>query len=121
MLKVTELDIANGACGTIVDIIPNEEEEPVGANLEVIHLTRSPTYVLFKMYRTKTTQLEGLDVGILPIQPMDRTYAIKVGPAMSSKTVHRHQLPLTTVCVFTDHRAQGQPLKWISEESSQDD
>ena len=120
MLKVTELDIANGACGTMVDIILNEEEEPVSANL-VIQLTRSSTYVLFKMYRTKTTQLEGLDVGILPIQPMDRTYAIKVGPAMSSKTVHRHQLPLTTVCVFTDHRAQGQPLKWISEESPQDD
>ena len=89
----TELDIPNGACRRIVDIILKEDSELANPAMEMIQLTRSPTNILVKMDRTQVTQLEGLDVEVLPIQPMDRPYTIKVGPAKSNKTVHRCHSP----------------------------
>ncbi|KAF9040360.1 hypothetical protein BDZ89DRAFT_1060455 [Hymenopellis radicata] len=109
----TDLDIANGARGTIVDIILDPEEPPVPEGETIIHLKYLPLYILVKMERTRTSQLEGLDQGVIPIQPRQRSMRISIQQrkgAPASRTVKRRQYPLTLAYAFTDYRSQGQTI-----------
>lgn len=96
----TDIDVANGARGRIVDIILNEEE---GAQIhrDVVELDSMPAYILVEMDRTKAPQLPGLPPSILPIQPMTKTFQIRTKGG-GKKTVHRTQLPVTAAYAFTD-------------------
>lgn len=108
----TELDVANGARGTIVDIILDEDEPDYDHSRHEVKLRRVPAFVLVKLDRTKAGKLEGLDEGVLPLEPMERHYEITLPDRKKTrKTVHRRQLTLTAAYAFTDIRSQGQTLK----------
>ncbi|KAF8998627.1 hypothetical protein BDZ89DRAFT_1028204 [Hymenopellis radicata] len=65
------------------------------------------------MERTRTSQLDGLEEGIIPIQPRERMMRISVqqrkGPPVS-RSVKQRQFPVTLAYTFTDYRAQGQTI-----------
>ena len=104
----TDLDIANGARGEIVEIILDEREPTFSTSQSTVQLSYPPAYVLVKLLTTKMTQLQGLDEDIIPLVPLSRTFTIVQGSR--TKTVNRVQLPLTGAYAFTDYRSQGQTI-----------
>ena len=107
----TDLDMANGARGHIVDIIldPREERDiPAGKHME---LQYPPAYVLVQMIRTRASTLDGLQPGVLPITPLSRTFTITTANG-NKPTVTRQQLPITPAYAFTDYRSQGQTIEY---------
>jgi len=71
----TNLDVANGARGTIVDIVLHEDEPDFDKRAPVVHLDCVPAYILVRMDRTKAKKLEGLDEGVLLLIPMEHAYS----------------------------------------------
>jgi ATP-dependent exoDNAse (exonuclease V) alpha subunit len=105
----TDLDIANGSRGQIVDICLNEQERNASPNDAIVELEHQPLYVLVKLSRMKASHLEGLGEGVIPICPLERTYSFQ-DEAGITKTVTRRQMPMTGAYAFTDYRAQGQTI-----------
>ena len=64
----TDLDIANGARGEIVDIKldPKESDHENGSRVVLAHL---PAYILVKMMKTRTSQLDGLEPSVILVEP----------------------------------------------------
>ena len=57
--------------------------------------------------------LEGLEEGVIPVEPMQQSLVIKMpigGGKTTQRTVHRRQFPITPANAFTDYRAQGQTI-----------
>jgi hypothetical protein len=111
----TDLDITNGARGTIVDIVlhPDEPEVVDGTIVKLKHL---PSYILVKLSRTRASKLEGLDESIIPIEPTSVKFQIRVKNAdkkLISRTVSRKQFPMTAAYAFTDYRSQGQTIPYV--------
>ena len=73
-------------------------------------------FKLVKLSRTRATQLEGLEEGIVPIEPISTSYKIKVytkeGKALQ-RTIKRLQLPVTAAYAFTDYGSQGQTIQHV--------
>jgi len=108
----TDLDIANGARGEIVDIVLHPEE-PSLPDTPIVKLTRLPAYLLVKLKRTRATQLEGLEECVIPVEPTAVKFQIKVktkGRKVITRTVTRMQFPITGAYAFTDYRSQGQTI-----------
>ena len=103
----TDLDITNGARGTIVDIILNSEEPPLG-DVSIVELKHLPQCVLVKLNRTRATRLAGLDDGVIPIFPAKSSMQIVLERKM--KTIARLQYPITAAYSFTDYCSQGQTI-----------
>ena len=103
----TDLDITNGARGTVVDIVLNPEEPPLGDS-SIIALKHLPQCVLVKLNRMCTTRLDGLDDGVIPIFPAKSSMQITL--AKKGKTVTRFQYPVTAAYSFTNYRSQGQTI-----------
>jgi len=103
----TDLDITNGARGTIVDVILNSEEPPVGDS-SIVTLKHLPQCVLVKLNRTRAARLDGLDDGVIPLFPAKSSMQITL--AKKAKTVTRFQYPITAAYSFTDYRSQGQTI-----------
>ena len=76
----TDLDITNGACGEIVDIILHPDEPTLEDGL-VVKLKYLPAYVLVRLMCTWASQLEGLDEGIIPVEVATQNFQIKVREA----------------------------------------
>ena len=112
----TDLDITNGARGTIVDILLHPEE-PVITMLEPrIHLKHLPLCLLVKLDRTRATQLNLLEEGVVPVEPARHTYRIQCRSTENrvvTRTVRRRQFPTTAAYAFTDYRSQGQTLSAV--------
>ncbi|KAI5981633.1 hypothetical protein EDD15DRAFT_2115455, partial [Pisolithus albus] len=49
----TDLDITNGVCGVIVDIVLHPDEPPITLHNGVVRLKHLPLYVLVKLDRTR--------------------------------------------------------------------
>jgi len=94
----TDLDIGNGARGEITEITLDERETTFLPIVPIVKLTYPPSYILVKMNRTKAVQLEGLKKGVLPLFPLERTFAIVHGKGL--KTIGRRQLPVTPAYSF---------------------
>ena len=112
----TDLDIiTNGARGEIVDIILHADELPINHENSIVKLRYLPAYILVKLSRTRTTQLEGLDECVIPIEARTSTYRIKqtIGEKDIQRTVKRRQYPLTAAYAFTDYQAQGQTIPFV--------
>ena len=75
-----------------------------------------PKYILVKLSRTRATQLEGLEEGVVPVEPISTSYKVKVytkeGKAFQ-RTIKRLQFPLTAAYAFTDYRSQGQTIPYV--------
>jgi hypothetical protein len=109
------LDLTNGSRGEIVDIILHPEEPPIGNNPIVI-LKYIPLYVLVKLERTRASTLEGLQDGVIPIEPVTSTFRVKMTSdegKTSYQTIRRKQFPIAAGYAFTDYRAQGQTLSFV--------
>ena len=74
----TDLDITNGARGKVVGIVLHPDEPPIASNQALVKLRYLPRYILIKLSHTKATQLEGLEEGMVPIEPISTSYRIKV-------------------------------------------
>ncbi|CUA71576.1 Structural maintenance of chromosomes protein 4 [Rhizoctonia solani] len=113
----TDLDVANGACGTISEIILDPNEPYFDPEAASVTLSRLPSHILVKMDRTRASPLPGLQENVLPIVPTSRSFRIvlpirqKDGSVKTiPRTVHRLQFPITPAYAFTDYRSQGQTI-----------
>ncbi|KIM69312.1 hypothetical protein SCLCIDRAFT_1177308 [Scleroderma citrinum Foug A] len=105
----TDLNMANGAQGHLVDIVLDPRETADINNGQGIELQYPPVYVLVQMCHTKATVLETLPVGVLLIIPLCKTFNIMSANG-KKRTVSHVQLPITPAYAFTDYCAQGQTL-----------
>jgi hypothetical protein len=110
----TDLDIANGARGEIVDIILHAEEPPIGEG-PVVSLARLPAYILVRLAHTRTGQLRGLGESVIPLEPRTSNIQIQVHENNKTlwRTVQRRQFPVTAAYAFTDYRSQGQTIPHV--------
>ncbi|CAK5279527.1 unnamed protein product [Mycena citricolor] len=111
----TDLDITNGARGTIKRIILDPDEPTIGDEA-VVYLKKLPPFVLVRFEHTKAGTLSGLSMGILPIEPVKTTYQIKMlmdDNTTVKRMIRRRQFPLTGAYAFTNYRSQGQTLKHV--------
>ncbi|KAG2070006.1 hypothetical protein BDR04DRAFT_1156004 [Suillus decipiens] len=104
----TDLDLANGACREITEIILDECEPMFLLSALIVELKYPPTYILVKMDHTKAVQLEGLEKDVLLLVPLKRTFTIVHGKGL--KTNRRRQPPITQAYSFTDYRSQGRTI-----------
>ncbi len=74
----TDLDVTNGACGTIVDVILDPQEPLLDLTEEKVDLEYLPIFVLVRMNRTQVEGLSGLEENIIPIQPVGQSMRIQV-------------------------------------------
>jgi len=105
----TDLDVANGARGHVVEIVVDAREEMSRSTLQVQELKYPPCYILVRMFRTKANALDGLECGVLPITPLTKTFSV-VTASGEKVTVTRQQLPITPAYAFTDYRSQAQTI-----------
>lgn len=105
----TDLDVANGVRGEIVDIILDTREEISTSATQTIKLQYPPIYILVCMLCTKADALNGLDSGVLPIIPLSKTFSVFM-PSGKKIAVSRQQLPITPTYAFTDYCSQAQTI-----------
>jgi len=105
----TNLDIANGACGEIVDIVLDEREGDIQKEDSITNLKYPPCYILVQLLHCKMSTLKGLPEGVIPIAPMKKNYTIQDLNSIKSVII-RQQLPMTAAHALTDYRGQGQTL-----------
>lgn len=104
--------MTNGARGTVVGIMLNPKEPPPD-NTPIVKLRYLPSYVLVKLDRTRTSRLQGLEEGVIPITPVYQYYKVQVKNAQGkyiTKTIRRLQYAMTGAYSFTDYRSQGQTM-----------
>jgi ATP-dependent exoDNAse (exonuclease V) alpha subunit len=108
----TDLDITNGARGTVVDIFLHPGEPDHDEEARTTSLTYPPAFILVKLNRTRASRLKGLDESVIPIEPITRTFRIDVHEKGTkvTRTISRRQLPITAAYALTDYRAQGQTI-----------
>lgn len=94
----TDLDIANGVRGEIVDIILHPDEPAIGEKECVVCLKFLPAYILVKLTRTRASRLDGLEEGIIPVEPLATCYRIKVQVHMLSPII--------------EHKAKQYRMSW---------
>ncbi|KIO11182.1 hypothetical protein M404DRAFT_20672 [Pisolithus tinctorius Marx 270] len=87
----TDLDIANGARGRVVNIVLDSRESLKRSMNNVIQLEYPPVYVLVEMNRTKANALPGLPTGVLLVTPICRTFTVSSagGKRTTISRVHR--------------------------------
>ena len=106
----TNLDVANGTRGQVVDIVVDAREEISASNTQTKVLQYPPVYILIRMLHTKADALNGLESGILPITPLTKTFSV-VTASSKKITVTCQQLPITPAYAFTDYRSQAQTIE----------
>jgi hypothetical protein len=71
----TDMDLANGARGEIVDIILDEREEDHNEEDAIVNLKYPPRMVLVKLLHCKAPKLDGLEESIVPMTPISKTFS----------------------------------------------
>ncbi|KAH7096223.1 hypothetical protein BKA62DRAFT_676038 [Auriculariales sp. MPI-PUGE-AT-0066] len=85
----TELDIANGSRGEIVDTILHQDEPDIDRTSSEVTLQNPPAYILVKLRTTRAKQLKGLDQGVVPVTVQSSFFSIDIGNGR--QTVERQQ------------------------------
>lgn len=112
----TDLDITNGARGTVVDILLHPDEPPLQQSGGVTPLKLLPAYILVKLTRTRTSQLPGLEPSVIPVEAVHKSYTIRYSASTGqpvTRRVRRQQYPMTPAYAFTDYRSQGQTIPHV--------
>jgi len=104
------MDITNGARGTVVNIVLNPDEPPLGES-SITTLKHLPQCVLVKLNCTRAACLDGLDDGVILIFLAKSSMQITLGKKV--KTVTRFQYPITATYCFTDYCSQGQTIPHV--------
>ena len=105
----TELDITNGARGTITDVILDPRESCRDQS-PVCRLQYLPKYILVRLERTKISHLSQLDDNVIPIEPMTISMELEKDEKSTCRSIQRTQYPITGSYAFTDYRSQGQTI-----------
>lgn len=102
----TELDVANGARGTVFQVLLHEDEV-ISANERRVRLQHMPCCILIKLDRTRVPTLPGLPPGVVPFVPTTKSVHISVEGRLGriQRTVHRTQFAITLAYVLTDYRS----------------
>ena len=111
----TDLDITNGARGEIVGIVLHQDKPDRGQN-PIVKLKYLPTYLLIKLTHTRASTLEGLDKGVIPVEPASTTYHVRITTKegkTGTRTMRRRQFPVAAAYSFTDYRSQGQTIPYV--------
>jgi hypothetical protein len=111
----TDLDITNGARGTITGLVLHPDEPPI-SNEAIVTLKHLPAFIFIKLNRTRATQLQGLPDSVIPVETITKTFQIKVKTPKGkdvNRTVCRRQFPITASYAFTDYRSQGQTISHV--------
>ena len=106
----TDVDLANGARGIVVDIVLDLREDPGTRFNPEVTLHYPPVMILFKLVNKTTIKFTGLAEGLIPIFPTESLFSIDL-PSGSKTCVTRRQLALTPSYSFTDYRSQGQTIE----------
>lgn len=110
----TEVDLANGTRGTIVDIIldPRDQFTQMDKETGITTLCYPPAMVLFKPLHETTIHLPGLPAGVIPLFPVEASFHIHDERGVTTK-VTRRQYPITPGYAFTDFKSQGQTIEKV--------
>ena len=111
----TDLDITNGARGTITGLVLHPDEPPI-SNESIVTLKHLPAFIYVKLNRTRATQLQGLPDSVIPVETIMKTFQIKVKTPKGkdvNRTVRRRQFSITAAYAFTDYRSQGQTISYV--------
>ena len=111
----TDLDITNGACGEIIDIILHPDEPTLHSG-SIVHLRHLPICILVKLTRTRASILNNLDEHVVPIKPLSTTIQIDLsmmGTSKARRSVVQRQFPITPAYAFTDYHSQGQTISYV--------
>ena len=74
----TNLDITNGARGTIAGITLHPDELMMSNRTsQYTELQYLPLYILVELERTQITQLTGLEEHVIPVEPRMQTFWVK--------------------------------------------
>jgi len=113
----TDLDITNGAQGTVTSIVLHPDEPSISAReTGHVELQNLPLYILVKLDWTQVTQLAGLDECVIPAEPRTQTMWVRCkqkNRKLVNKTIKRHQFPMTAAYTFMDYRSQGQTIPYV--------
>ena len=93
-----------------------ELASPAIGEESIITLTHPPAYILVRLQRTRASQLEGLEENVIPVEVATQSFRIQVriaGGKLMTRTVSRHQYPMTAAYGFTDYRSQGQTIPYV--------
>jgi GTPase SAR1 family protein len=110
----TDVGLANGSRGTIVNIVLDGRETTGPNNIVdgAVHLTYPPAMVLFEPNDGPSFEtFPGLKAGQVPIFPAEVKF--NIGDAKDRTKISRCQFTLTAAYAFTDHKAQGQTLSFV--------
>jgi ATP-dependent exoDNAse (exonuclease V) alpha subunit len=107
----TDFDMANGARGTVQDIILDEREADCQESAFERKLQFPPACVLVKLDRMRVHHFGSLSENVVPVFPAESKIRLQL--STKTVTVTRRQLPLTPAYAFTDYRAQGQTLERV--------
>jgi hypothetical protein len=97
----------------LIVLHPNENVTPdttSGSAIQVLEYL--PAYILIRMDRTRSRNLDGLEKGVVPVVPSSQKIYIKavVDGIKKPQTVLRRHFPITPSYAFTDYRSQGQTI-----------
>jgi hypothetical protein len=106
----TDLDVTNGARGTVVDIILHCDEPVHDEASPVIVLAHLPSCILIRLDRTRMTPLFGLEAGVVPLTPEKAQFKVFDRKTKSKRTIDRYYFPITAAYAITDYRSQGQTI-----------
>ena len=101
----TDLDITNGARGTIMDIILHPDESYSEEGRDIV-LKNIPLYLLVKLERTRATPLKGLDEAVIPVELATKSMQVQVvenDGNQPRRTVKWRQFPVTAAYAFMDY------------------
>jgi hypothetical protein len=111
----TEADLTNGTRGEVVDIVldPRETVSRSETNHnDTVQLTYPPAAIIFRPTKYNFPKFPGLQEGLIPIFPTERTFAV-AGRGGRKIRVTRRQMAPTSGYAFTDYKAQGQTLEYV--------
>ena len=107
----TDLGLANGSRGTIVDIVLDGRETTGPKDIidGAVHLEFPPAMILFEPSGGPEFEtFPGLKPGQVPIFPTEVKF--NIGDKKNRTIIARRQITLTPAYAFTDHKGQGQTL-----------
>lgn len=110
-----EADLANGSRGVIDDIVldPREERDDLSVDNDgCVRLRYPPAMILFHPYHYEFEAFPGFEPGLIPIFPSEDHFHISYRGNSKTK-IFRRQYPLCAAYAFTDHKSQGQTIKYV--------
>lgn len=108
----TEVDLANGMRGEIVDIIldTRDKKAETDERQKEVKLNYPPALIIFRPFHMTVPSFQSLKPGHVPIFPTERTFHIPGARGREAQVTQR-QIVVMATYAFTDYKAQGQTIE----------